>query len=161
MEADGHWRSLRGDIDAYCFSVRGVRSARHGEQPNCNRAEPDVRTCKETSRWCDRSILDVRQSVDPTGRKVAGLSGARVAETILAAFICEHNASDLIKSMQRQSCKEGAVHIWGPDADRRAKLLICLAVKGSGRLFTGWGLHPLESAAFARRTRSGHSTAHM
>ena len=41
------------------------------------------------------------------------------------------DASDLIKSMRRQSCKEGAVHIWGPDADRRAKLLICLAVKGS------------------------------
>src|ERR1700686_2005100 len=41
------------------------------------------------------------------------------------------DASDLIKSMQRQSCKEGAVHIWGPDADRRAKLLIYLAVEGS------------------------------
>jgi hypothetical protein len=41
------------------------------------------------------------------------------------------DASDLIKSMQRHSCKEGAVHIWGPDADRRAKLLICQAVKGS------------------------------
>ena len=41
------------------------------------------------------------------------------------------DASDLIKSLQRQPCEEGAVHIWGPDADRRAKLLICLAVKGS------------------------------
>src|SRR6202030_3553957 len=41
------------------------------------------------------------------------------------------DASDLIKSMQRQSCKEGAVHIWGPDADRRAKPLIHPPVEGS------------------------------
>ena len=66
------------------------------------------------------------------------MSGTRVAETILASVHMRArqqaghmDASDLIKSMQRQSCKEGAVHIWGPDADRRAKLLICQAVKGS------------------------------
>jgi hypothetical protein len=41
------------------------------------------------------------------------------------------DASDLIKSMQRQSCKEGAVHICGPDADRRAKLLIYQAMEGA------------------------------
>jgi hypothetical protein len=48
------------------------------------------------------------------------------------------DASDLIKSMQRQSCKEGAVHIWGPEADRRAKLLIYQAMEARnlGRLFT-------------------------
>jgi hypothetical protein len=59
------------------------------------------------------------------------VSGTRVAETILASVHMRArqqaghmDASDLIKSMQRQPCKEGAVHIWGPDADRRAKLLI-------------------------------------
>jgi hypothetical protein len=59
------------------------------------------------------------------------VSGTRVAETILASVHMRArqqaghmDASDLIKSMQRQSCKEGAVHIWGPDADWRAKLLI-------------------------------------
>jgi hypothetical protein len=41
------------------------------------------------------------------------------------------DASDLIKSMQRQPCEEGAVHIWGPDADRRAKLLIYQAMVGA------------------------------
>jgi hypothetical protein len=41
------------------------------------------------------------------------------------------DASDLIKSMQRQPCEEGAIHIWGPDADRRAKLLMFRAAKGS------------------------------
>jgi hypothetical protein len=41
------------------------------------------------------------------------------------------DASDVIKSMQRRSCKEGAVHIWGPYADRHAKLLISQAVEGS------------------------------
>jgi hypothetical protein len=71
-------------------------------------------------------------------KKVAGLSGTRVAETILASVRMRAHqqaghmdASDLIKSLQRQPCEEGAVHIWGPDADRRAKLLICKAVKGS------------------------------
>ena len=73
------------------------------------------------------------------------MSGTRVAETILASVHMRArqqaghmDASDLIKSMQRQSCKEGAVHIWGPDADRRAKLLIYRVVRGQnlGRLFT-------------------------
>ena len=41
------------------------------------------------------------------------------------------DASDLIKSLQRQPCEEGAVHIWGPDADRRAKLLIYQAMEGA------------------------------
>jgi hypothetical protein len=41
------------------------------------------------------------------------------------------DASDLIRSMQRQSSKEGAVHIWGPDADRHATLLIHLVVEGA------------------------------
>jgi hypothetical protein len=41
------------------------------------------------------------------------------------------DASDLIKSLQRQPCEEGAVHIWGPDADWRAKLLIYRVVEGS------------------------------
>ena len=66
------------------------------------------------------------------------MSGTRVAETILASVHMRArqqaghmDASDLIKSMQRQPCEEGAVHIWGPDADRRTKLLICLAVEGS------------------------------
>ena len=66
------------------------------------------------------------------------MSGAHVAETILASVHMRArqqaghmDASDLIKSMQRQSCKEGAVHIWGPDADRHAKPLIHLAVQGS------------------------------
>ena len=66
------------------------------------------------------------------------MSGTRVAETILASVHMRArqqaghmDASDLIKSMQRQSCKEGAVHIWGPDADRRVKPLICLKVVGS------------------------------
>jgi hypothetical protein len=66
------------------------------------------------------------------------VSGAHVAETILASVHMRArqqaghmDASDLIKSMQRQSCKEGAVHIWGPDADQRAKLLIYLAVEGA------------------------------
>jgi hypothetical protein len=75
--------------------------------------------------------------VDPLAAKVAGVSGTRVAETILASVHMRArqqaghmDASDLIKSMQRQSCKEGAVHIWGPDADRHAKLLIDLAVEG-------------------------------
>jgi hypothetical protein len=66
------------------------------------------------------------------------VSGTRVAETILASVHMRArqqaghmDASDLIKSMQRQSCKEGAVHIWDPDADRHAKLLIHLVVEGS------------------------------
>jgi hypothetical protein len=66
------------------------------------------------------------------------VSGTRVAETILASVRMRAHqqaghmdASDLIKSLQRQPCEEGAVHIWGPDADRRAKLLIYLAVEGS------------------------------
>ena len=29
------------------------------------------------------------------------------------------DASDLIKTLQKYPCEEGAVHIWGPDADRR------------------------------------------
>jgi hypothetical protein len=41
------------------------------------------------------------------------------------------DASDLIKSLQRQPCEEGAVHIWGPDADRRARLLIHQATEGA------------------------------
>ena len=41
------------------------------------------------------------------------------------------DASDLIKSLQRKPCEEGAVHIWGPDVDRRAKLLIYKAMEGS------------------------------
>src|ERR1700730_9182489 len=41
------------------------------------------------------------------------------------------DASDLIKSLQRQPCEEGAVHIWGPDADWQAKLLIYQAMEGS------------------------------
>jgi hypothetical protein len=66
------------------------------------------------------------------------VSGTRVAETILASVHMRArqqaghmDASDLIKSMQRQSCKEGAVHIWGPDADRRAKLSIYRVVEGA------------------------------
>jgi hypothetical protein len=66
------------------------------------------------------------------------VSGTRVAETILASVRMRAHqqaghmdASDLIKSLQRQPCEEGAVHIWGPDADRHAKLLIYLAVEGS------------------------------
>ena len=66
------------------------------------------------------------------------MSGTRVAETILASVHMRArqqaghmDASDLIKSMQRQSCKEGAVHIWGPDADQRAKLLIYRAMEGT------------------------------
>jgi hypothetical protein len=48
------------------------------------------------------------------------VSGTRVAETILASVHMRArqqaghmDASDLIKSMQRQPCEEGAVHIWG------------------------------------------------
>jgi hypothetical protein len=59
------------------------------------------------------------------------VSGTRVAETILASVPMRApqqaghmDAIDLIKSLQRQACEEGAVHIWGPDADQRAKLLI-------------------------------------
>jgi hypothetical protein len=64
------------------------------------------------------------------------VSGTRVAETILASVRMRAHqqaghmdASDLIKSLQRQPCEEGAVPIWGPDADRRAKLMICLPVE--------------------------------
>ena len=66
------------------------------------------------------------------------MSGTRVAETILASVHMRArqqaghmDASDLIKSMQRQPCKEGAVHIWGPDVDRRAKLLMYQAMVGA------------------------------
>ena len=40
------------------------------------------------------------------------------------------DASDLIKAMQK-ILRGGAVHIWGPDVDRRAKLLIYQAMEGS------------------------------
>jgi hypothetical protein len=66
------------------------------------------------------------------------------------------DASDLIKSMQRHSCKEGAVHIWGPDADRRAKLLICQAVKGS-RLDAY--SHPILLLSMRLRLSSLHGAA--
>jgi hypothetical protein len=66
------------------------------------------------------------------------VSGTRVAETILASVHMRArqqaghmDASDLIKSMQRQPCKEGAVQILGPDADRRAKPLIYQTMEGS------------------------------
>ena len=66
------------------------------------------------------------------------MSGTRVAETILASVPMRApqqaghmDAIDLIKSLQRQTCEEGAVHIWGPEADRHDKLVICLAFKGS------------------------------
>jgi hypothetical protein len=40
----------------------------------------------ETSRWCDRSIRDVRHSVGPSGTpETAALFGTPVAETILAS----------------------------------------------------------------------------
>ena len=66
------------------------------------------------------------------------MSGTRVAETILASVRMRArqqaghmDASDLIKSLQRKPCEEGAVHIWGPDADQRAKLSIYRAVEAS------------------------------
>ena len=59
--------------------------------------------------------------MDPLATKVAGVSGTRVAETILASVPMRApqqaghmDAIDLIKSLQRQACEEGAVHIWGP-----------------------------------------------
>jgi hypothetical protein len=71
------------------------------------------------------------------------VSGTRVAETILASVRMRArqqaghmDASDLIKSLQRQPCEEGAVHIWGPDADRRPKLLMFRAAKGQSRALT-------------------------
>jgi hypothetical protein len=74
----------------------------------------------------------------PLAAKVAGVSGTRVAETILASVRMRAHqqaghmdASDLIKSLQRQPCEEGAVHIWGPDADRLPKCLIDFASMGS------------------------------
>ena len=70
-----------------------------------------------------------------TGRKGRTLCGTRVAETILASVHVRPrqqaghmDASDLIKPL-RTTCEEGAVHIWGPEADWH--VLICLAFKGS------------------------------
>src|ERR1700744_4750852 len=68
----------------------------------------------------DWSINDARQSVGPIGRQqVAGLFGARVAQTILARDQCDRtqqaghmDASDPIKP--ENSCATGAVHIWVP-----------------------------------------------
>ena len=44
------------------------RSARRREHYQPLRAEPLIRTCKVTSRWCDRSIQDARHSERPSGR---------------------------------------------------------------------------------------------
>ena len=69
------------------------------------------------------------------------MSGTRVAETILASVHMRarptgrtygRKRSDQITA--KQPCEEGAVHIWGPDADRRAKLLMLRAAKGWRRL---------------------------
>jgi hypothetical protein len=43
------------------------RSARHGEQPNCNRAEPMPELASK-SRWCDQSIHDAGHSDVASGR---------------------------------------------------------------------------------------------
>ena len=66
------------------------------------------------------------------------MSGTRVAETILASVPMRApqqaghmDAIDLIKSLQRQACEEGAVHICGPEGDRRPKCLIDFASAGS------------------------------
>ena len=65
--------------------------------------------------------------MDPTDpAKVAGVFGTRVAETILASVHVRArqqaghmDASDLIKTLQKDPCEEGAVHIWVPvGADR-------------------------------------------
>ena len=52
--------------------------------------------------------------MDPTGRKVAGVSGTRVAETILASVHMRAHqqaghmdASDLIKSLQQHLARRG------------------------------------------------------
>jgi hypothetical protein len=73
----------------------------------------------------------------PLAAKVAGVSGTCVAETILASVHVRArkqaghmDASDLSKSLQKHSCEEGAVHIWGPDADRRDNALISLRLEG-------------------------------
>ena len=94
-------------VSGQCYSAKSAptalaraakRSARHGEQFNCNRAEPMPGTCKETSRWCDRT---------------------RVAETILASVQVRArqqaghmDASDLIRALPEHPCEKGAVHIW-------------------------------------------------
>jgi hypothetical protein len=62
----------------------------------------------------------------PLAAKVAGVSGTRVAETILASVHMRArqqaghmDASDLIKTLPKHPCEEGAVHIWGPKPIRR------------------------------------------
>ena len=74
----------------------------------------------------------------PLAAKVAGVFGTRVAETILASVHVRArqqaghmDASDLIKTLPKHPCEERAVHIWGPDADRRGKHLILLIPVGS------------------------------
>jgi hypothetical protein len=83
----------------------------------------------ETSRWCDRSIRDVRHSVGPSGTpETATLFGTPVAETILASGHVRPRqqaghmiASDPIRTLN-SSCKPGAVHIWVPDLRSRCAL---------------------------------------
>src|ERR1700739_1315975 len=127
MEADGHWRSLRGDIDAYCFSVRGVRISQTRGANYLHPCGADVRTCKETSRWCDRSILDVRQSVDPTGRKGRRpvWSSRRGNHLGQRSYASAPTGRTYGRKRSDQIYATTLLQGGGPDADRQGKLLIC------------------------------------
>src|ERR1700744_5345598 len=112
----------------------------------------------------DWSINDARQSVGPIGRQqVAGLFGARVAQTILARDQCDRtqqaghmDASDPIKP--ENSCATGAVHIWVLAFARTTWVIVVstlqnitgtIALAGAGKMggamLTGWLAQGLDA----------------
>src|SRR6202522_48240 len=66
------------------------RSARHGEQPNCNRAEPMPELASK-SRWCDQSIHDAGHSDVASGRLEGRFTvwNSHRRKPSWPAFVCE------------------------------------------------------------------------
>jgi hypothetical protein len=127
----------------------------------------------ETSRWCDRSIRDVRHSVGPSGTpETATLFGTPVAETILASGHVRPRqqaghmiASDPIRTLN-SSCKPGAVHIWVPDLRSRCALArpgheggvaahtVCSLARSEPRAPSVSRCQTAQSSSFPRRVRT-------
>jgi hypothetical protein len=86
-----------------------------------------------TSRWCDQSILDARHSVDPTGRKGRRpvWNSRRGNHLGQRSYASAPTGRTYGRKRSDQIIAKTALRGGGrPDANRRAKLLICQAVRG-------------------------------
>jgi hypothetical protein len=169
LEADGHRRKLRREIRVRHSGKRGPEIGQTRGAPYLQPGWAGAGPCKVKSRWCDRSIQDASHAVDPIGPKGRwrvwnARRGNHLGQPSGAiAYIgrtYERKRSD--QNAAQNPCEEEAVHIWGPDADRRDNPLNSTGRVTQRRRFTfNWRACPCKERLIAHLCFIIHTSASL